>query len=104
MSMQFRLPRPLTESVLKRAGPVAAALVAALVLVPSASPGTYGDAAGDSGIAGDITGVSVVSDKLSGQVVFRITGTNLATSVVNDLEITIDSDANPLTGDLTDHG
>ena len=85
-------------------GPMVAALMAALVLVPSAASGNYADPAGDSGAAGDITAVTVVGDKGSGQVVFRITGSNLATSETNLLFVTIDSDANPLTGDLTDNG
>ena len=104
MSIQFRLPRVVTTPVPTRAGAIAAALVAALLLVPSASSGTYTDPSGDSGAAGDITGVSVIGDKTSGQVVFKITGSNLATSALNPLFLTIDSDANPLTGDLTDHG
>jgi hypothetical protein len=88
-----------------RVGPVVAALAAALVLVPSASAaGAYADPAGDSGAAGDISSVAVVSDNQSGQIVFRITGTNLATSLLNPLFVTIDSDANPQTGDLSDHG
>jgi len=81
-----------------------AALIAGLVLVPSAASGNYTDPAGDSGAAGDITAVTVAGDKSSGQVVFRITGSNLATSETNLLFLTIDSDANPLTGDLTDNG
>jgi hypothetical protein len=81
-----------------------AALVAGFVLVPSAASGNYADPAGDSGAAGDITAVTVVGDKASGQLVFRISGTNLATSETNLLFLDIDSDANPLTGDLTDNG
>ena len=104
MSVQFRLPRPVSVPALKRAGPIAATLVAALLLVPSASSGTYTDPSGDSGAAGDITGIAVTGDKASGQVVFKITGSNLASSGLNPLFLTIDSDANPLTGDLTDHG
>ena len=104
MSTQFRPPRLVAASALKRAGPIAAALVAALVLVPGASAGTYSDPAGDSGAAGDITGVTVSGDKQSGQIVFRITGTNLASANQNPLFLSIDSDANPLTGDLTDNG
>ncbi len=77
MSKQFHLPRSVSARALKRAGPIAAALVAALLLVPAASSGTYADPAGDSGSAGDITGVTVAGDKGSGQLVFRITGTNL---------------------------
>jgi hypothetical protein len=88
----------------KRTGPIVAVLMAALVLVPSAASGNYTDPAGDSGAAGDITSVTVVGDRTGGQVVFRISGTNLATSETNLLFLTIDSDANPLTGDLTDNG
>jgi hypothetical protein len=104
MSVQFRLPRPVSVPALKRAGPLAAALVAALLLVPSASSGNYTDPSGDSGAAGDITGISVIGDKTSGQLVFTIAGSNLASSGLNPLFLTIDSDSNPLTGDLTDHG
>lgn len=94
----------LTHIKKKRIGPIVAVLMAALVLVPSAASGNYTDPAGDSGGAGDITAVTVVGDKNSGQVVFRISGSNLATSQTNLLFLTIDSDANPLTGDLTDNG
>jgi len=105
MSMQFRLPRPAVTSRLKRAGPIAAALMAAFVLVPTASSsGTYTDPAGDSGTAGDITSVTVAGDKGTGQLVFKITGTNIASSDQNLLFLDIDSDANPLTGDITDNG
>lgn len=90
---------------LKRAGPVAAVIVAALALVPAASSGTYGDATGDStGGAGDITGVTVSGDKGTGQIVFRIAGTNIASSDQNVLFLDIDSDANPNTGNLADNG
>jgi hypothetical protein len=104
MSTQFRLPRPAVPSRLKRAGPIAAALVTALVLVPSASSGNYTDPSGDSAGAGDITAVTVAGDKGSGQLVFRISGANIATSGTNPLFLDIDSDANPLTGDLTAGG
>ncbi len=104
MSMQLRLPRPAVALRLKRAGPIAAALTAALVLVPIASSGTYTDPAGDSGSAGDITSVSVAGDKGTGQLVFKITGTNIASSTTNLLFLDIDNDANPLTGDITDGG
>jgi hypothetical protein len=84
----------------KRAGPLAAVLLAALVLAPGASPGTYADKSGDSGSAGDLTGVAVAADKASGQMIFRIVGSNLSTSS-NDLTILfIDSDANPATGQV----
>jgi hypothetical protein len=104
MSSKFRLPRPVAASALKRAGPIAAALAAALVLVPTAASGTYADPAGDSGPAGDITGVTVAGDQGSGQLVFRVTGTNLASSDKNVVFLTIDSDANPLTGNIMDNG
>lgn len=105
MSMKFRLPCPAVGSRLKRAGPIGAALMAALVLVPTASSGNYTDASGDAfGNAGDITSVTVAGDKGSGQVVFRIIGTNLASSTSNNLYIDIDADANPLTGSQRDSG
>jgi hypothetical protein len=88
----------------KRAGPFVVALVAALLLVPSATAGAYADKSGDSGVAGDITGVAVFGDKSSGQVVFRITGNNIASSENNVVFLTVDSDANPLTGNLLDNG
>jgi hypothetical protein len=105
MSMQFRLPRPAVASRLKRAGPIAAVLMAALVLVPAASAtSNYTDPAGDSGKAGDITGVTISGDKGSGQLIVRVTGTNLATSDNNVLFVDIDSDSNPLTGNILDGG
>jgi hypothetical protein len=105
MSMKFRLPRPAVASRLKRrTGPIVAVLMAALVLVPSAASGSYTDPAGDSGAAGDITSVTVVGDKTSGQLVFRISGSNLATAHESPVWLSVDSDSNPLTGDLTDHG
>jgi hypothetical protein len=83
----------------KRAGPLAAVLLAALVLAPGATPGTYADKSGDSGSAGDITGIQVTGDKTSGQLIFLIGGSNLSTSE-NDLTVLfIDSDANAATGD-----
>jgi hypothetical protein len=104
MSMQLRLPRPAVALRLKRVGPTAAALVAALVLVPSAASGNYTDPTGDSGAAGDITSVTVVGDKGSGALLIKVTGTSLASSTTNLLFLSIDSDANPLTGDLTENG
>jgi hypothetical protein len=105
MPVQFRLPRATgVASRLKRAGPITAALMTALVLVPSASPGTYTDPTGDGVTSGDLTSVTVAGDKGSGQLLFRITGTNLASSPRNPLFLDIDSDANPLTGDLADNG
>lgn len=105
MSTQFRLPRPAVASRLKKSRVViAAALMAALILVPTASSGDYTDPAGDSGTAGDITAVTVAGDKASGQLLFRITGTNIASSETAPLILDIDSDANPLTGDITFNG
>jgi hypothetical protein len=105
MSVQIRLPRPVAVPALKRAGPIAAALVAALLLVPSASSGNYTDASGDNlGPAGDLTAVTVAGDKVSGQLLFRISGSNLASSDTNRLFLDIDADANPLTGSLADDG
>lgn len=104
MTTQFRFPRPAVASCLKRAGPIAAVLMAAFILVPAASSGVYTDPAGDGGTAGDITSVTVVGDKGTGQLVFRITGTNIASSEKSPLFVDIDSDANPLTGNLSENG
>jgi hypothetical protein len=85
-------------------GPVAAIAAAlALVLVPAASSlGQYADAAGDSGTAGDITGLSVTS--VTGQIFFHINGNGLSTSETNVTWLLIDADANPSTGDLDSMG
>ena len=105
MSTQFRLPRPAVASRLKKSrGLIVAALMAALILVPTASSGDYTDPAGDSGTAGDITAVTVAGDKASGQLLFRITGTNVVSSATVPLILEIDSDANPLTGDIAVNG
>ena len=105
MSTQFRLPRPAVASRLKKSrGLIVAALMAALILVPTASSGDYTDPAGDSGTAGDISAVTVAGDKASGQLLFRITGTNVVSSATVPLILEIDSDANPLTGDIAVNG
>jgi hypothetical protein len=104
MSMQFRLPRSAVGSRLKRGAPIAAVLMVALILVPAATSGEYTDPAGDSGTAGDITSVTVAGDKATGQLVFRVTGTNLATAETSPLFVYVDSDANPLTGNIADNG
>jgi hypothetical protein len=105
MFMQFRLRCSAVASrPKKRVGTITAALTAALILVPSASSGEYTDPAGDSATAGDITSVTVAGDKASGQLLFRITGTNIASSATNVLILEIDSDANPLTGDISLNG
>jgi hypothetical protein len=97
-----------SSQYLKRAGPFAAVVASlALILVPSASSQggpPYTDPAGDSATAGDITGVTVAADKASGQIIFRITGTNLSTSQNSVTMLNIDSDANPLTGDILSNG
>ena len=85
---------------IKRFGPLAV-IVGALILVPSAvsqSGPQYPDAIGDSTTAGDLSGVTVLGDKTSGQLVFRVTGSNLSTSEDMLTILFIDSDANPATG------
>lgn len=67
---------------------------------PAGATGDYSDPAGDSGSAGDVTGVQIVSDPSSGQVIFRVTGTNLSTASNMLTFLDIDSDANPNTGNL----
>src|SRR3954454_9786043 len=93
---------------LRHAGPVAVAIAAlALLGVPAASSQVgpqYPDATGDSGSAPDVTGVTVSSDKASGQIVFRIVGSNLSTSPNFLTLLNIDSDANPVTGDISSSG
>ena len=90
MTTQLQIPR--------RTAVLGATFVAALLLVPAASSGTYGDPAGDANGGGDVTGITVDADKQTGRIVFRITGTNLASSDTNMLSLFIDSDANPQTG------
>jgi hypothetical protein len=80
---------------------LALAAAVALVLVPAASSQggpPYADASGDSSSAGDLNGLTVVGDKASGQIIFRISGTNLSTSPSMLTLLFIDSDANPATG------
>jgi hypothetical protein len=82
-------------------GGLLTAAVAALIIVPSAaSQGgpQYGDATGDAASAGDLNGVTVLGDKPTGQVVFRVSGSNLSTSADMVTFLYIDSDANPATG------
>src|SRR2546422_7569522 len=92
--------------LMKRFG-LLAAVVVALILVPSASSQggpPYADQAGDSSTAGDITGITVMGDKPTGQIVFRMSGSNLSTSPSMLTFLAIDSDANPATGDPSWHG
>ncbi len=85
-----------------------AALVAGLglILIPAASSQggpQYPDKAGDSGAAADITGVTVAGDKGSGQMIFQIGVTN-AEAANAVIELDIDSDVNPATGDASNNG
>ena len=83
---------------------VLAAVVAALVLVPSAvsqNGPQYGDTTGDSATAADLSGVTVLGDQGSGQIVFRVSGSNLSTSKSMITALLIDSDANPATGNAS---
>jgi hypothetical protein len=78
---------------------------AGLVLAGSAGGiGTYADRTGDAGSAPDITGVTVTSDETSGLIVFRINVTSLPTPGDVRTALLIDSDANPVTGDLSVNG
>jgi|SRR5690349_11714375 len=105
MLKELQRARAAIPSRLKRAGPLAVVAVLALLLVPTASSGNYGDASGDNvGGAGDITAATVTGDKGTGQLVFRITGSNIASSQQNMLFLDIDSDANPNTGNVADGG
>src|SRR3954469_22987289 len=105
MLKQLHRARGAIPSRLRRGGPLAVIAVLALLLVPTASSGNYGDPSGDNvGGAGDITAATVTGDKGTGQLVFRIAGSNIASSEDNVLFLDIDSDANPNTGNLTDGG
>jgi hypothetical protein len=91
----------------KRAGLLATAACVALMLVPAASPAVsppYKDASGDNGPGGDVTGVTITSDRLTGQIILRVTGANLSRSPDQLTGVDIDSDANPLTGDIRSGG
>lgn len=104
--MQRKDDMHVSISRIKRFGLVAA-VVGALVAVPSAaSQGgpPYADGSGDSGPAGDISGVTVLGDKTSGQLVFRVNGSNLSTSPDMVTILFVDSDANPTTGNLDWNG
>lgn len=97
-----------SKTILRRAGPLAAVVAAlAMAWIPSASSQTggpqYPDASGDSGAAADITGVTVLGDKASGQMIFQIAATN-AEAANQVIELDIDSDANPATGDSQSNG
>jgi hypothetical protein len=84
---------------------LALALAVGLVAAaPAGATGKYTDATGDNGSAPDLTGVRVSSDKTSGQVVFQISGNHLSSTLDYPTFLDIDSDANPLTGDIGDNG
>jgi len=105
MFKQLHRARAAIPSRVGRTGPLAVIAVLALLVVPTASSGNYGDPSGDStGGAGDVTAVTVTGDKGTGQLLFRITGSNIASSEQNVLFLDIDSDANPSTGNLDDDG
>jgi hypothetical protein len=96
-------------NVKQHAGLAAAVAAAASLFVPSALPqagpgSTYTDPTGDAAAAADITGVSIQSDRATGQILFRIAGTNLAANPNQDVELLIDSDSNPVTGDAGEFG
>jgi hypothetical protein len=83
---------------LRAAALVAVLFAAAFSLAGSAgATGKYTDKTGDSGVAFDITGAQVASDA-SGQVTFRIDVANIAAG--DAIGLFVDSDANPLTGDV----
>lgn len=105
MFHKLYLPRAV-PSRLKRAGPIAAAALAlGLTLVPAASAaGAYSDPAGDNASAGDITAVKVSGSKATGLFTFNITGSGLSSSDNVPTFLYIDSDANPLTGDIQSLG
>jgi hypothetical protein len=91
----------------RTAGLLAAALVTLVGLVaaaPAGAAGKYTDPSGDSGSAPDLSGVTVSGDKSTGQIIFQINGTNLSSSENNPTWLDIDSDANPLTGDILGGG
>jgi hypothetical protein len=92
----------------KRAGAIGVAALLVVVGLVAAAPagatGKYTDKSGDNGSAPDVTGVTVSSDTTSGQVLFQISGVNLSSSDDYPTFLDIDSDANPLTGDIMDNG
>jgi hypothetical protein len=74
-------------------------VAAVLTLAPAAgATAVYSDAAGDSGTAVDLKGVTVTSDA-AGRVVFRIDAPGVADGD-NWLLVALDTDMNPLSGDV----
>ena len=82
---------------------LAAAFCTALLAAVPAGAGGYSDAAGDSGAAPDITGLTVAGDESNGQMTFQIAESN-PTAANSITELDIDSDANPATGDPSSRG
>jgi hypothetical protein len=77
---------------------VAVLVAAAFALTGSAgATGKYSDKTGDGGATFDITGAQVASDA-SGQITFRIDVASMAAGDI--IGLFVDSDANPLTGDV----
>ena len=79
-------------------------VIGLVAAAPAGATGKYTDPSGDSGSAPDVTSVTVSSDKTSGQIMLQISGTNLSSSQNDPTFLDIDSDANPLTGDILDGG
>ena len=79
-------------------------VVGLVAAAPAGATGKYTDKSGDNGSAPDLTGVNVSGDTTSGQIVFQISGVNLSTSDDYPTFVDIDSDSNPLTGDIGDGG
>jgi hypothetical protein len=83
----------------KRLGIVAACVLATLALTGSAGgAGQYHDATGDSGAAPDITGATVVN--VQGQLTVTLAVANLQRPSQVQVQLFIDSDANPATGNV----
>jgi hypothetical protein len=82
--------------------PVAGSARAARTSHRVASATSFSDAAGDSGAAADVTDVDVGNDLVAGHLVFWITVANRPDDLVGDdeLDVFIDSDNNPATGDF----
>jgi hypothetical protein len=89
----------------RRAGVIAAAVVAATVAVvgSAGATGRYTDPTGDSGAAPDITGATV-SSTADGQILFRVGVANLPSSGDVQAVLAIDADANPDTGHFESGG
>src|SRR5256885_15696729 len=86
----------------KRLGIAAACVFATLALASAAGGvGRYRDATGDSGAAPDITGATVLNAQ--GQITVTLAIANLQRPSQEQVQLFIDSDANPDTGNA-DYG